>query len=130
MRRWLAAIVVLVAGSSSGEALEMVEADGFRLGFESTLSPLRINTMHRWILTLQTLDGTPISGAEILVSGGMPAHDHGLSTAPRVTGELASGQYVLDGMKFHMSGRWEIVFEVTASEAQGMATVELIVPDL
>ena len=43
--------------------------DGFRLGYESHLEPLRINTMHSWTLILETPAGEPIDDAVILVSG-------------------------------------------------------------
>ena len=59
-------------------------------------------------------NGNPVTGAHIEASGGMPAHDHGLPTYPRVTDDLGSGDYRLDGMRFHMTGAWEITIAVDA----------------
>lgn len=36
----------------------------------------------------------------------MPAHDHGMKTAPEVT-EKSPGEFVVRGMKFHMQGKDE-----------------------
>ena len=134
MGRLIATFALLAIGSAShakeaSRAQEMVEMDGFRLGYQSHLEPLRINTMHSWTVTLETTAGEPIGDALILVSGGMPDHDHGLSTAPRITREMESGRYVLEGMKFHMGGRWEIVFQIETATEQGRVTVELTVPE-
>jgi hypothetical protein len=125
----LLTVLALLAPGPAIQAQEMVEMDGFRLGYESHLQPLRINTMHGWTLTLETPAGEPIGDAEILVSGGMPEHDHGLSTAPRVTRQMEGGRYVVEGMKFHMSGRWEIVFQIQTAAEEGRVTVELMVPE-
>ena len=83
-----------------------------------------INQMHSWILHVETDQGVPIEEAIIDVEGGMPAHDHGLPTKPRVTEELGNGDYRLDGMRFHMSGSWEIVLTVTTEEG----TTIVIIP--
>lgn len=133
MARSLAILALLLAAlfvqAENAARQRSVEGTGFRLGYEPALTPLRINTMHSWVLTLETPEGEPIPDASILIRGGMPDHDHGLPTAPQVARELAGGRYVVGGMKFHMSGRWELVFEVASAAVQGTATVELTVPD-
>ena len=53
-------------------------------------------------------DGAPVHDARFAVDGGMPQHGHGLPTQPRVTRELADGTYLLEGMKFSMTGWWEV----------------------
>lgn len=99
--------------------------DLYRLSYEVELQPLTINRIHRWTLTLTDADGNPIEAAEIRVSGGMPAHDHGLPTKPRVTRNLGGGRYVLEGMRFHMHGRWHLVFHIEASAGADRLVVEL-----
>lgn len=79
----------------------------YHLSFKSSIEPIEINRMHSWVLHV-TADGEPVSGAIITVVGGMPAHDHGLPTRPRITEELGGGDYRLDGMRFHMRGEWEV----------------------
>ena len=80
-----------------------------------------INRMHSWILHIESADGIGVEEAIIDVEGGMPDHDHGLPTKPRVTEELGGGDYRLDGMRFHMSGSWEII--VTVTTENGTSTV-------
>lgn len=83
-----------------------------------------INKMHSWILHVENDAGLEIEGAMIEVDGGMPKHNHGLPTIPRVTEELGGGDYKLDGMRFHMSGYWEIVVTITTDNG----TSKVIIP--
>lgn len=71
-----------------------------------------INRMHSWVLHIEDASGVAVEGATIEVEGGMPEHDHGLPTAPRVTADLGGGNYRLDGMRFHMRGYWEITVRI------------------
>ena len=85
---------------------------------------IEINRMHSWVVRVETDDGTPVEDATITVDGGMPAHDHGLPTEPRITEELGDGDYILDGLRFHMGGEWELVF--TISSDHGESTVKVM----
>lgn len=40
----------------------------------------------------------------------MPEHGHGMFVKPKIKGS-ASNKYEIDGVKLHMRGRWELVFE-------------------
>lgn len=86
--------------------------------------PPEINRMHSWILHIENDSGTEIEGAIVDVVGGMPKHDHGLPTKPRVTEELGGGDYKLDGMRFHMNGDWELVLTITTDDG----TFTVIIP--
>lgn len=83
----------------------------------------KINRMHSWMLHIEDASGAAIEGASIEVTGGMPLHDHGLPTQPRVTAELGNGDYRLDGMRFHMSGDWEIVVTITTIDKTSVVTI-------
>lgn len=78
--------------------------------------PVRINQMHRWLLTLRTADGEPVEGATIAVDGGMPDHGHGLPTSPGVTRYLGDGRYLVDGVRFNMTGWWQLRFVIAGAE--------------
>lgn len=93
----------------------------FNVTYSTPSGPPTINRIHSWIVHIESAEGMPVENAEITVTGGMPEHDHGLPTVPRVTRELGGGDYVLDGMRFHMRGRWEI--ELTISTEQGSTVV-------
>jgi len=100
-------------------------ADGLVLTYTTPEGVPEINRMHSWILHIEDDDGSEIEGAIIDVDGGMPKHDHGLPTKPRVTEELGGGDYRLDGMRFHMSGYWEIVVTVTTDNGSSKVTIPL-----
>lgn len=89
---------------------------GTELQIYSQLQPLQINRMHSWHLQLTDSQGQPIRDARVIVTGGMPDHDHGLPTAPRVTSEIAPGRYLLEGVRLHMPGRWEFSFVIDTGD--------------
>ena len=90
----------------------------------SQLDPLAINTIHSWEIVLYTAAGAPLSGARMSVVGGMPDHNHGLPTLPVVTGEITPGHYLLEGVRFHMPGRWLLTFSVISDQGSESATLE------
>ncbi len=87
----------------------------FTVSYESALQPIEINRIHQWVLHIESKSGELVTGANIEVAGGMPAHDHGLPTRPRVIEELEDGNYRLDGMRFHMAGDWELTISIVAN---------------
>jgi hypothetical protein len=91
------------------------------------LEPLAINTIHRWTVEVLTAEGAPVPSAEITVRGSMPAHDHGLPTRPEMTRYLGEGRYLIEGMRFHMAGNWEVVvgIETGAHSDEAMIPLEL-----
>jgi len=100
-------------------------ADSLIVTYTTPDGDLAINRMHSWILHIEDEDGFEIEGAIVDVDGGMPEHDHGLPTKPRVTEELGGGDYRLDGMRFHMSGYWEIVVSITTDAGHFDVTIPL-----
>ena len=97
----------------------MITEDGKNLAITSEVSPVQINRMHSWRLRLTDADGAPLSNASIEVRGGMPDHDHGLPTRPEVTGEVEPGVYLLQGLRFHMPGRWLLEFIIALDGEEG-----------
>ena len=90
-----------------------------------SLEPLAINRMHQWLVRITDARGVAVADAAIEVSGGMPAHDHGLPTAPRVTAYLGEGRYLLEGVKFHMAGAWELVVNIQAAPGKDSIVLPL-----
>ena len=86
-----------------------------------------INQMHSWNVKLAAADGSPVHGARFTVDGGMPQHGHGLPTQPRVTREVADGTYQLDGMKFSMSGWWEVKLGIQGPQGEDKVTFNTVV---
>ena len=130
----LAALTVLgLAGCGSPPkdldvALEKQTAAGvYRVALVPPAQAPAINQMHSWKVKLATPDGTPVHGAKIAVDGGMPQHGHGLPTQPRVTREIADGTYQLDGMKFSMTGWWEVKLDIQGPQGSDKVTFNTVV---
>ena len=81
--------------------------------------------MQSWILHVESAACDAVEVACIKVDGGMPAHINGLPTRPRVTAELGGGDYRLDGVRFHMSGYWEMVISIESDASEGTVVVSL-----
>lgn len=101
------------------------DAGHFQVSYESELDPIAINTIHSWILHIVSADGEALTDAEITINGGMPEHNHGLPTAPRVVEDLGDGRYRIAGMRFHMSGNWQIVISIDSGSHRDEVTIPL-----
>lgn len=124
----LAVVTAWLPGAASGadpDAWIGSEAGHYRLAFQPDIDPLTINRMHGWTLFLTDAGGRPLADARIEVSGGMPAHDHGLPSVPRVTEALGRGRYRLEGMRFHMPGVWEVIVTVDVDGIRDRVVVPL-----
>lgn len=99
----------------------------YQVVLHSLAEPIAINKMHSWEIRLRSPSGTAVSGAHISIDGGMPQHGHGFPTQPRVTRELGDGRYLLEGMKFSMSGWWEIKVKVDASSGPDEVTFNTVI---
>jgi hypothetical protein len=97
----------------------------FTVSYKSESNPIAINQLHTWTLQVAGADGAPLEGAAVTVDGGMPAHNHGLPTAPIVTA-LGGGEYRVEGMKFQMPGQWTISVTVDAAGQRDTATFNLL----
>ena len=97
----------------------------YRIAIASALQPLAINRIHAWVVHVADTDGNPVEDAEISVSGGMPMHDHGLPTAPRMTRNLGGGNYLVEGIRFHMGGAWDVSLAVAGPDGMDSLTMQL-----
>lgn len=86
----------------------------YSISYSPQSGPIVVNQIHSWVLHVESPDGRPVEDAQILVDGDMPQHGHGLPTRPQVTRSLGNGNYLVEGVKFHMPGWWVMDFEVTA----------------
>lgn len=118
----LALTVPLWAGESSWTSARGL----FVVAYQSELQPIEINRMHAWVLHIADANGVPVEGAQIEIAGGMPQHDHGLATRPRLTAELGGGDYRIDGLRFHMTGEWQITLAIRASGVSDAVVITLL----
>ena len=101
------------------------ESNEFQVTFTTTVNPIAINKMHEWVLDIKTPDGSPVTDSEIIIDRGMPAHNHGLPTNPKVTQNLGQGKYRVEGVRFHMSGYWEMRVSVKANGKEDTVVIAL-----
>ena len=124
------AIIGLFFTAAAVQAQEQVgdvwisEEGLYAVQIESELSPIAINQIHSWTLTINDSSGLPVTDAEVSFDGGMPEHNHGLATSPSVTSN-GDGTYQLQGLRFHMMGYWELVLTIANGEESDTALVTL-----
>jgi hypothetical protein len=123
----LVLVVILTAQPVAGQQPDATisETGRLRVSYISELTPIGINTMHSWRLHVEEVAGGVVEKAEISVSGGMSEHDHGLPTIPLMTDYLGNGDYLLEGMKFHMNGRWTVTVQIVQGQDIDTAVFEL-----
>ena len=126
LRRWFGkGAAAALLGATLLHMSQPAYASELVVTYSTPDGPPEINRMHSWILHVETDEGIPVEGAEIEVDGGMPLHDHGLPTRPRVTEELGGGDYRLDGVRFHMTGYWELVVTIRREYSEEIVVVSL-----
>lgn len=102
---------------------------GLQILMQSQLTPIPLNQMHSWIIEIKpenpTLSADELRSAVISLTGGMPAHNHGLATSPQVTEYLGNGQFLLEGVRFHMVGQWTLQLQIQLGQNTYSALLEL-----
>jgi YtkA-like len=101
----------------------------FVVTLQPPATPAAINQLHTWQVKLASPAGAPIAHARIKVDGGMPQHGHGLPTRPQVTQEPSDGTYLIEGMKFSMTGWWEIKLAIESPEGSDKVTFNTVVSE-
>ena len=96
----------------------------FFITLQSKTEPIPLNKIHQWILHVKDKNELPVSDATILLDGGMPAHNHGLPTQPSAT-SLGEGSYLIDGIKFSMTGVWELWVYIQTDKITDRVRLEL-----
>ena len=100
----------------------------YRASYASDVMPIPVGRIISWKLRVETADGRPLKNAEVVLSGEMPEHGHGLPTMPEVTEGSIPGEYVVQGLKFSMPGWWVMTFKVKTQDKEDVITFNLIVP--
>jgi len=98
----------------------------YRISYVSRRNPIPLNQIHTWTIHIESASGRPVERAAVSVDGKMPQHFHGLPTRPQVTKELGHGDYLVEGLKFHMPGWWVVDFQVDAAGARDIVRFDLV----
>ncbi|MBL8859000.1 MAG: SMP-30/gluconolactonase/LRE family protein [Planctomycetes bacterium] len=67
---------------------------------------------------------TPVKDVALSIDGWMPEHLHGMNRVPRVA-RRDDGGFTFEGVYLHMSGFWELAFDVTTKGLTERATVRV-----
>jgi len=97
----------------------------FKVSYTSKLNPIEINSLLAWYVLIKDSQGELVSNAEIAIAGGMPEHNHGFPTEPRITKNLGEGCYLLEGLKFHMLGWWTVTLAIKQGDITDTVTFNL-----
>lgn len=87
-------------------------AGHFLVKLDALAAPIPLRRIHKWRVTVFDANGDPAAAARIALTGGMPAHDHGFPTAPLIDGPVQPGVFLVDGVKFNMTGWWQFRFDI------------------
>jgi len=123
----LFATLLVTTGAAAADNSWLTRSGYYRVSYVSKLQPVVINTIHSWVFHIASAEGKPINGATVLVTGGMPLHNHGLPTDPRMTKDLGNGDYLLEGMRFHMNGAWELLITIDVEGRRDTVVVPLTI---
>lgn len=116
----------VVSMTAAGDDPSWLTRSGYyRISFTSDLEPVVINRIHGWVFYVETSAGEPVTGATITATGGMPLHNHGLPTDPRMTAELGNGRYRFEGFRFHMAGAWELLVTIDVDGRRDTVVIPL-----
>lgn len=115
---------LLVSAWSQAEALDYrASNEGYQLQLQSAHSP-QLNKLQQWRATLSTskesVDFSTLDIRQIRISGGMPAHGHGLPTSPKAVNleHIAKDKvaFTIQGLKFQMWGDWVVGIKLPQME--------------
>jgi len=96
----------------------------FNVSYMSDPEAIAANKIMSWKLKVETADNKAVKDAEITVEGTMPEHGHGMPTQPKVKNN-GDGTYLVEGIKFSMTGWWTVTFTIKAGGKTDMVTFNL-----
>jgi hypothetical protein len=133
LRRWtlglsILALACLVSHSTPAQSISLSsEAGHFAVRIIDLRNPEHVNRMHGFRLSLGTADGKPAAGAAIRLTGHRLHAPNSLPTAPRVSPGSEAGTYLVEGLRFHMAGKWRLIFEIESGKIRDRATLDIVV---
>ncbi len=98
----------------------------FTAAFRPQQTPAPFNRIHNWVVTVTDAQGQAVEGARLRVDGGMPLHNHGFPTDPKVTAELGGGEYQISGVKFGMQGWWQMTLQIEVEGRVDTVSFDLV----
>ncbi len=97
----------------------------YQLRYTSQPETIPLNEPFSLEVQLARADGRALSGERLSVDGRMPEHRHGMTTEPTVQ-DKGAGHFLVEGMLFHMPGRWELYFDISHDGRTERARVVIV----
>lgn len=113
-----------VTSSTPGAQTLTSAAGTYEVTFVTTPSSIPMNESFEVRGCVRTVNGQSASKVALMVDAAMPEHQHGMNTKPRVE-VSADNCFHVDGMLFHMPGRWELYFDITQDGITERAQTEV-----
>jgi hypothetical protein len=101
----------------------VVFSDHYMVAFRP--EPMRIEIGEPFSLLFNVCTKNDKPAELIAVDAQMPEHKHGMNYRPTIV-SMSDGRYRVEGMVFHMPGRWEISIDVRAGEESERLSHEFI----
>lgn len=121
----IASITSSLAGGDAYDASQTTDKALYRISISPVNEPVVIGRLHDWIVHVETDDGKQFTPSQLVITGGMPGHGHGIPSRPKVTRYLKNGDFLVEGMLFNMGGTWQILVGVTGPDGFDSATFEI-----
>ena len=111
-------------GEQLSGAMRHVQSAKYEIVFTSLPAP--IETGRHFSLDLAICPrGSALLPDAVRVDAVMPEHRHGMNYRPEIQ-SLGGGRWRVEGLMFHMAGRWEMVFEVAAGAITTRLTDDVV----
>jgi len=105
------AVVPAAAQDCPGlDGARKVESERYVLSYRTQPAKLAVGQHFSVELMICPRNGQPAPDG-VHVDGFMPEHNHGMNYRA-ATKPAEGGRYLAEGLMFHMSGKWDFIFEV------------------
>ena len=125
-------LAVMLAGcnaesAATGWHLSQTSAKQLFKAELSCTTPPAVGDFQQCQIQIRHADNRPVSHASVLIDGGMPAHGHGLPTAPEAVALDNDGNFRIDGLKYSMMGAWVLGFLVKTPEVEDKIVFDFVI---
>lgn len=124
--RWIIALLLSVSTGCGGELGERsVQSEGglYIVRYSPDVDPVPNAILFGLDVLVETAEGEASDVTALEFDATMPAHAHGMQTRPEVE-SLGNGRFRVEGLKFHMRGRWEMRFNIDGAAGADFAVAE------
>jgi len=108
-----------------GPALRETAGRRYRVALEPRITPIPTGLHHDWVLRVENADGSEFAAKRLWVEGGLPAEGVTLLSPPRVSPPRAPGEFLVEGVNFHVGGDWVLRVELVGEAGRDRADFEV-----